>query len=115
MMARVKWVILIGFIVAMVVFSFTLYNQYKPDSSLYGFPVPNQAVLTKEHDSGKNFEWSRASEEHGIPFDYEMTLKLRGWEKGEREGAAVVYSKDQQVITLISQTDILDVSKTPLR
>lgn len=114
-MSRVKWTILLGFTVAITLFSSTLFNQYKPDSSLYGFPIPNQAVLVKEHDTGKNFEWSRASEENGIPFDYEMTLKLRGWKKGNREGAAVVYTKDQQVITLISQTDILDVLKTPLR
>ncbi|MFC4411204.1 hypothetical protein ACFOZY_12310 [Chungangia koreensis] len=115
MMSKVKWAILIGFTVALLLFGSTLYSQYKPDPSLYGFPVPNLAVLTKEHNTGKNFEWSRASEENGIPFDYEMSLKLRGWKKGEREGAAVVYTKDQQVITLISQTDILNVLKTPLR
>lgn len=113
-MWKVKGAVFFAFLTALMIVGFYLFDLYKPDPTLNGFPVPNHAVLVKEHEVGKNFEWSRASEEHGIPLDYELVLKLRGWDKGEREGAAVEYTKGDHVITLISQTDILDLLKTPL-
>lgn len=113
-MARVKRAILTGGTVAVMAIGFSWFNHYGQDASLYHFPVSNQVILLKEHESGKSFQWLRATEEHGIPFDYEMAIKLRGWDKGEREGAAVEYTKGEHVITLISTTNHLTILKEPL-
>ncbi|WP_281251490.1 hypothetical protein [Paenisporosarcina indica] len=36
-----------------------------------------------------------ASEENGIPLGYELALQANGWNKGEREGASVYYTKEK--------------------
>ncbi|MFS0674889.1 hypothetical protein [Ornithinibacillus sp. 179-J 7C1 HS] len=84
---------------------------YEPSDNLYGFPVPKNAELTRKDEKVESYNWSRASEENGIPFSYEMVLKVNGWTKGERLGASVVYTKDDYEITLISTTKQLDFIK----
>lgn len=62
-------------------------------------------------ESEFSYDWSRASEEFGIPFDYEIVLKANGWRKGEREGASVLYTKRSHSMDLISTTKRLDIIK----
>ncbi|MCA0987425.1 hypothetical protein [Guptibacillus algicola] len=52
---------------------------------------------------------SKGSDVKGIPFGYEWVLKAKGWKKGEREGASVVYPKRGNEVILISTSKHLDV------
>jgi hypothetical protein len=82
---------------------------YEPSEDLHHFPVPKHAKLVGENEHGHQYDWSRASEENGIPYGYEMVLKANGWEKGEREGASVYYTKGDHTIDLISTSKHLDI------
>lgn len=84
---------------------------YKTSEDFYGFPIPIKAKLVQESEVMKNYNWSRASEENGIPLDYEIILKINGWEKGDREGASVVYTKENHTIELCSYHKSLDIVK----
>ncbi len=53
------------------------------------------------------YEWSKASEENGIPQGYKLVIKSQGWKEKEREGASTYYEKEDKKIDLISQTDEL--------
>ena len=86
-------------------------SQYEPSESLYQFLIPKNAELLIKRNDAVTYYWSRASEENGIPFDYELVLKKNGWSKGEREGASVFYTKDDKMIDLISTTERLDIIK----
>ncbi|GIO26377.1 hypothetical protein [Ornithinibacillus bavariensis] len=84
---------------------------YEQAEDLYDFPVPFTAKLIKEDEHGISYYWSRASEENGIPFSYEMVLKSNGWEKVKREGASVLYRKGSHEIDLTSTTNHLYIIK----
>ncbi|MFJ3388164.1 hypothetical protein [Lysinibacillus sp. NPDC086135] len=90
---------------------FTALSLYEPSEDLYGFPIPKNAELVQESNKSKSYDWSRASEENGIPFDYEIALKANGWKKGEREGTSVSYTKGNHTIDLLSSTKWLDIIK----
>ncbi|MGN1400995.1 MAG: hypothetical protein ACI4XL_05780 [Bacillus sp. (in: firmicutes)] len=94
-----------------VIYYFITYFLYEPSKDLFGFPVPRNAELIEESELGKSYEWSKASEENGIPFGYELVLKANGWKKGEREGASVIYTKGKHRIDLISSTKQLYILK----
>ncbi|QED50000.1 hypothetical protein FSZ17_04630 [Cytobacillus dafuensis] len=90
---------------------FIALSLYEPSDELYGFPIPKKAEFVQESDKSKSYDWSRTSEENGIPFDYEIALKVNDWKKGEREGASVLYKKGNHTIDLISTTKRLDIIK----
>lgn len=92
-----------------IVYYFIALSLYEPSEDLYGFPIPKNAELVQKSIKSESFDWSRASEEYGIPFDYEIVLKVNGWRKGEREGASVLYTKGNHSIDLISTTKRLDM------
>ena len=74
MKKKVKWTIAI--IVSLIVISIITSNFiYKTSEDLYDFPIPVKAELAQEFDQTKSYNWSRASFENGLPFDYEMMLK----------------------------------------
>ncbi|WP_422124530.1 hypothetical protein DHX103_06840 [Planococcus sp. X10-3] len=87
---------------------FMLLSNYKADAELSGFPVPQNAELVEENKYGKNFDWSKASGDHGIPWSYRLALKLDGWQKVEGE-LTPIYQKDDKRIDLIATTDHLSV------
>ncbi|MFJ5713257.1 hypothetical protein [Neobacillus sp. NPDC093127] len=109
----------VGWIIAIMVlligvgigYYFTALSLYEPSEDLYGFPIPKKAELVQESNKSKSYDWSRASEVNGIPFDYEIALKANGWKKGEREGASVLYTKGNHTIDLLSSTKWLDIIK----
>jgi hypothetical protein len=78
---------------------------------LYNFPIPKNAELVQENSQGKSYDWSPASEESGIPFGYELAIKVNGWKKGERDGASVYYTKGTKKLDLISSTKHLNILK----
>ncbi|WP_042142123.1 hypothetical protein [Paucisalibacillus sp. EB02] len=82
---------------------------YEKDAELDNFPIPNNAELMNQNEFGNNYSWSKASEENGIPFGYEIVLWVSGWKKGEREGASVYYSKGNHTIDLISTREHLTI------
>lgn len=84
-------------------------SNYEITENLYGFPIPITAELVQESERVKSYNWSRASEENGIPLDYEIVLKLNGWKKGEREGANVLYTKGNHTINLASYHKVIDI------
>ncbi|MET3322652.1 UNVERIFIED_ORG: hypothetical protein ABIC97_005800 [Peribacillus simplex] len=94
-----------------VIYYFITLSLYEPSRDSFDFPVPKNAELVQENEQGKSYDWSKASEENGIPFGYELVLKANGWKKGEREGASVFYTKGNQKIDLISTTKHLNILK----
>ena len=94
-----------------VIYCFIIISLYEPSKELYNFPIPKNAELVQESSRGKSYDWSSASEESGIPFGYEMAIKVNGWKKGERDGASVYYTKGTKKIDLISSTKHLNILK----
>ena len=102
---RIKLLILLGGISA-----FVLILSYKADAELLDFPVPQSATLVEENEFGKNYEWSKASGDNGIPWSYQLALKLNDWEKVEGD-LTPIYQKNDKKIDLIATTDHLSVLK----
>jgi len=94
-----------------VIYYFILLFLYLPSEDFYNFPVPRNAELIKENEKAKSYYWSAAIEEYGIPFGYELVIKINGWKKGEREGALVLYTKGNKIIDLILTREHLDILK----
>ena len=110
MKKKFKWTIaILGIVLGIVFVSLNLI--YETSEELYGFPIPIKAELTQEFNQTKSYNWSRASEENGIPLDYEIILKINGWKKGQREGASVSYTKGNHTIDLASYHNALDIIK----
>ena len=109
MRKKILWLISV-IAIGIAYFLITLF-LYEPSDNLYGFPVPKNAEITRKDEIVESYNWSRASEENGIPFSYEMVLKVNGWTKGEREGASVLYTKGNYQLNLISTTKQLDIIK----
>ncbi|MDN7240736.1 hypothetical protein QWY14_02995 [Planococcus sp. N028] len=84
-------------------------SLYEPSKDLYGFPVPKNAELMREDIYGNSYNWSPVSEEEGIPFAYELVLKINGWDKGEIEGTSVYYSKGTHKVDLVSSTEQFNI------
>ena len=76
------------------------------------FQSAKTAELTDQNELGKIYTWSKASEENGIPFGYEVVLWMHGWKKGERLGASVHYSNGNYTIDLISTRDHMDILRS---
>jgi hypothetical protein len=104
--ALVTLFIVVGIATYLITLSF-----YESSEDLYGFPVPQNAKLIQKSGQSESYDWSKASEEDGIPFVYEIALKASGWTKGVREGASVLYKKGNHTIDLISTTKRLDIIK----
>lgn len=100
-------VVLIG-----VITYINTYGAYQQNDDFYGFPIPKNAILEKSEDGIGIYKWMKASEENGIPAGYEFIIKSNGWVKGKREGASVIYTKDQREIELISTTDRLTIKSS---
>lgn len=94
-----------------VLYYFNTLSHYEPAKDSFDFPVPIAAEFVQENGEGKSYDWSKASEENGIPFGYKLVLKAHGWKTGEREGASVYYTKGEHKIDLISTTKHLDIIK----
>lgn len=110
MKKKVGWLLAIAvLLLSGVAYYFVTLSLYEPNEELYGFPVPTHAEQVGESSVGKNYEWSKATDEYGIPYGYELALKKNGWKKGEREGASVYYTKGNHKIDLISMTGTLDI------
>lgn len=107
---KIRWAIAIIVVLVGIIFISSNFI-YESSEDLYGFPIPKKAELVQENEVMKNYNWSRASEENGIPFDYEIILKIKGWKKGEREGASVLYTKENHNIDLSSYNKTLEVIK----
>ena len=86
---------------------FTTYFAYEENDKFFNFPIPQNAELLSDKEDVAIYNWSKATEENGIPFVYEIIIKSKGWSNVGREGAATNYEKDGHRIVLISQTDQL--------
>lgn len=86
---------------------FATYFSYEESNKFFNFPIPKNAELLNDKDDVAIYNWSKASEENGIPFIYEIIIKSKGWSKAGREGALTFYEKEGHRIELISQTDQL--------
>lgn len=86
---------------------FTIYFAYGENDKLFNFPIPQNAELLSDKEGVAIYNWSKVTEENGIPFIYELIIKSKGWSNVGREGAATYYEKDGHRIVLISQTDQL--------
>ncbi|MFS0782172.1 hypothetical protein [Bacillus sp. 1P06AnD] len=91
-----------------------LYNgyslaSYQTATEFYGFPVPKDARLVRETDLSKGFEWKKASFDSGIPISYKKAINHYGWKKVFQEGGITVYTKDKKRISLLTDTDYLEI------
>ena len=86
---------------------FTTYFAYEENDKFFNFPIPKNAELLSDKEDVAIYNWSKATEENGIPFIYEIIIKSKGWNNVGREGASTYYEKDGHRIDLISQTDQL--------
>jgi len=93
---------------AIIYYSISI-SLYTATEDLNEFPVPKNAELVQLNEQGNRYEWSRASEEDGIPYGYAMALKANGWKKGKTEGASVLYIKGNNKIDLITTTKQLEI------
>lgn len=110
-MKKLFWPIALSFLVLIGGISvFVLTASYKADAELLDFPVPQSATLVEGNEFGKNYEWAKASGDNGIPWSYQLALKLDGWEKVEGD-LTPIYQKDDKKIDLIATTDHLSVLK----
>jgi hypothetical protein len=108
----IRWTLaLTMLLIGVAIYYFIRVSQYEPSKELYNFPIPKNAELVQENSRGKSYDWSPASEESGIPFGYELAIKVNGWKKGERDGASVYYTKGTKKIDLISSTKHLNILK----
>ncbi|MCY8939729.1 hypothetical protein [Peribacillus frigoritolerans] len=93
---------------AIIYYSISI-SLYTATEDLNEFPIPKNAKLVQLNEQGNRYEWSRASEEDGIPNGYAMALKANGWKKGKSEGASVLYMKGNNKIDLITTTKQLEI------
>ncbi|MGK7377588.1 hypothetical protein ACSFXN_07075 [Planococcus sp. 1R117A] len=91
------------------IFYYTTFFSYQPSEELSSFPIPKKAELIEVNRHASVYSWASASEENGIPYGYQVVLKFNGWEEQAREGASVIYSKEDTQIDVISQTELLTV------
>ncbi|MED4213193.1 hypothetical protein P4662_28570 [Priestia megaterium] len=98
-------------LVGAILFYFITFFAYTPSDKFSGFPVPKSAKLVKEKESVNIYDWSKASEENGIPSGYKLVIKSKGWKEINREGASTYYTKGKEKIDLISQTNELTLIK----
>ncbi|MEM4997194.1 hypothetical protein WKH56_31885 [Priestia sp. SB1] len=94
-----------------VIFYFVTFHGYVSSDKFSGFPVPENAQLVKENERVDMYDWSKASEENGIPSGYKLVIKSKGWQEKDREGASTYYEKGPKKIDLISQTNELTLIK----
>ena len=93
------------------IFYFVAFFAYIPSNKFFSFPVPKNAKLVKGKERVNIYDWSKASEENGIPSGYKLVIKSKGWKERNREGASTYYEKGNKIIDLISQTDKLTLIK----
>ncbi len=106
-MTTVSAILLIG----AGIFYFVTFFAYIPSDKFFGFPVPKNAKLVKGKERTAIYDWSKASEENGIPSGYKLVIKSKGWKERDREGASTYYEKGNKIIDLIVQTDELTLIK----
>ncbi|MED3939119.1 hypothetical protein [Priestia megaterium] len=106
-MTAVLAILLIG----AAIFYFVTFFAYIPSSKFFNFPVPKNAKLVKGKERVNIYDWSKASEENGLPSGYKLVIKSKGWKERNREGASTYYEKGNKIIDLISQTDKLTLIK----
>ncbi|MCM3745385.1 hypothetical protein M3193_14760 [Sporosarcina luteola] len=100
-------IVVISTIVIGGILFFATYLAYEENNKFFNFPIPKNAELLNDKDDVAVYNWSKASEEDGIPLMYEIIIKSKGWSKAGREGASTFYEKEGHRIDLISQTDQL--------
>ncbi|MCJ7990153.1 hypothetical protein MUB15_13920 [Priestia sp. OVS21] len=93
------------------IFYFVTFFAYIPSNKFFSFPVPKNAKLVKGKERVNIYDWSKASEENGIPSGYKLVIKSKGWKERNREEASTYYEKGNKIIDLISQTDKLTLIK----
>ncbi|MRH43552.1 hypothetical protein GH741_12765 [Aquibacillus halophilus] len=104
---------LLGIIIVIIAGYFIVtYISFVQVQKFGGFPIPKDAEVTKEEENIIVYNWSKASEENGIPKRYQIELEKEGWDIEWREGAATVYKKDGIKVLLICSTNYLSISPT---
>ncbi|MDC0701959.1 hypothetical protein [Priestia sp. AB] len=98
-------------LIGAAIFYFVTFFAYIPSNKFFSFPVPKNAKLVKGKERVNIYDWSKASEENGIPPGYKLVIKSKGWKERNREGASTYYEKGNKIIDLISQTDKLTLIK----
>lgn len=104
---------LLGIIIVIMAGYFVLtYISFVQVKEFGGFPIPKDAKVIKEEGNFISYNWSKASEENGIPKKYQKELKKEGWDIEWFEGSATIYKKDDIKVVLICQTDYLSINLT---
>ena len=103
---------LLGIITIFSAYFAVTYISFIHAQEFGGFPIPKDAEVIKVEENIITYNWSKASEENGIPDRYKKELKKEGWEMEWREGSATMYLKNEIKVVLICSTDYLSISRT---
>lgn len=103
-----KFLLLFVFLIVIIFFI-----AHKPSKLHKGFPVPLTAIQSKidyKHQYAV-YKWKMTSEEHGLPNSYKLILKFWGWNevKEEADGARKVFTKDGEIVNIISLNDKMEL------
>ncbi|MGE7947955.1 hypothetical protein [Lysinibacillus sp. NPDC093688] len=90
---------------------FVAISKYELSEKYSNFPVPISAQLTQENEYNSVYEWSKSSDENGIPISYSLIIWVNGWEKVVREGTLTIYEKDGFQIHLSSERDEIIIGR----
>ncbi len=112
-MVKKLLIALLGIITIIIVGYFVIANiSFVQLQGYGGFPIPKDAEVIKEEDNVIEYNWSKASEEQGLPKRYQKELNKEGWEVEWREGSATMYEKNGKKVVLICSTDYLSINLT---
>lgn len=104
---------MIGIIIVIIAVYFVLtYISFEQVQKFGGFPLPKDAEVIKEEENFIEYNWSKASEEDGIPKRYQKELEKEGWEIDWLEGAGTIYTKNDIKVLLICSEKYLSISLT---
>jgi hypothetical protein len=114
---RIKWSVLIGSLFLTYVAGYFYVHSYKELIHFNNFPVPGNAINTKNIANSKveEFTWNAASEENGIPKRYLAVIRLNGWKDTTDQGSdsTITFEKNGMKIDILTSTDYLYVAQQP--
>ncbi|MFF3023879.1 hypothetical protein ACFVRR_14685 [Gottfriedia sp. NPDC057948] len=108
-MNKINKKILFTFLFLIILF----FVVHKPSKLNKGFPIPLTAFQSNidYKNQYEVYNWKMASEEHGLPYYYELILKMWGWNEVKEEalGARKVFTKDGEIVNIISLNDKMEL------
>jgi hypothetical protein len=108
---RIKWSAITGSVFLTYVVGYFYVHSYKELVHFNDFPVPGNAIQTKNIAGSKveEYTWHAATEENGIPIRYMAVIRLNGWKDTTNQGSdsTTTFEKNGMKIDIFTSTDYL--------